>query len=87
MSDWIKCSEQMPPEHDSMFTKLYGTDKWKMHMFRTYSDHVLATIEYIYNDTTYRRVEVSYTTDGVWHTPAKVIAWQPMPEPYFNEIG
>lgn len=30
---WIACSERMPEEHDSMFSKLKGTDKLKDDMF------------------------------------------------------
>ena len=30
---WIPCNEKMPEEHDSIFTKLKGTDKWSNAMF------------------------------------------------------
>ena len=32
-ADWIPCEVDMPEEHDSMFAKFIGTDKWKGAMF------------------------------------------------------
>lgn len=28
VGEWIPVSERLPEEHDSIFAKLYGTDKW-----------------------------------------------------------
>ena len=30
---WILVEEKMPPEHDSIFAKLKGTDRWRKPMF------------------------------------------------------
>lgn len=84
--EWIPVSEKMPEEHDSIFARLYGTDKWNDAFWRTESKEVLVTIEY--EDGT-RTVKSSHTTDGKWRiekkttlSKFKVIAWMPYPEPY-----
>lgn len=84
--EWIPVSEKLPEEHDSIFAKLYGTDKWNDAFWRTKSKEVLVTIEYENGE---RTVESSHTTDGKWLiekkiklSKFKVIAWMEMPEPY-----
>lgn len=84
--EWIPVSEKLPDEHDSIFAKLYGTDKWDDAFWRTKSKEVLVTIEY--EDGT-RIVKSSHTTDGKWALEKiatlnefKVVAWIPFPEPY-----
>lgn len=84
--EWIPVSKKLPDEHDSIFAKLYGTDKWDDAFWRTKSKEVLVTIEY--EDGT-RIVKSSYTTDGKWSiekkttlSKFKVVAWMEMPEPY-----
>lgn len=84
IGEWIPCSERLPEEHDSMFAKLKGTDKWQRGMFEKSSDNVNVTVEF--EDGT-RRTKTSHTIDGEWDKFAravkfKVIAWQPLPEPY-----
>lgn len=77
-----------PEEHDSLFSKYYGTDKWSDCMFRKCSNTVLATIE----SNGQRIVDVARTIDGEWKNDlikmqkaagkdAKVISWTPFPEP------
>lgn len=84
--EWIPVSEGLPKEHDSIFAKLYGTDKWTSALWRTRSKEVLVTIE---DENGARTVKSSHTTDGKWWiekkttlSKFKVIAWMPMPEPY-----
>lgn len=82
--EWIPVSEKLPDEHDSIFARLYGTDKWNDAFWRTKSKEVLVTIEY--EDGT-RIVKSSHTTDGKWtvekkNINCKVIAWMPFPKPY-----
>lgn len=84
--EWIPVSEKLPDEHDSIFARLYGTDKWDDAFWRTKSKEVLVTIEY--EDGT-RIVKSSHTTDGKWAlekratlSEFKVVAWVPFPEPY-----
>lgn len=82
--EWIPVSEKLPEEHDSIFAKLYGTDKWDSNLWRTTSNIVIATIKY--NDGTVI-VKEAFTHDGEWtvekrNTNCKVIAWMPLPEPY-----
>lgn len=84
--EWIPVSERLSDEHDSIFAKLYGTDKWNDTLWRTKSKEVLVTIEY--EDGT-RIVKSSHTNDGKWSiekgttlSKFKVIAWMPLPKPY-----
>lgn len=84
--EWIPASERLPREHDSIFAKLYGTDKWSSALWRTQSKEVLVTIEY---EDGVRTVKSSHTTDGKWVlekraklNKCKVVAWNPFPEPY-----
>lgn len=83
---WIPISEKLPDEHDSIFARLYGTDKWNNAFWRTKSKEVLVTIEY---EDGIRSVTSSYTTDGKWELEkrvklrkCKVVAWMPLPKPY-----
>ena len=83
---WIPCDENMPEEHDSMFAKWYGTEKWKSAMWKTQSDNVIVTIEF--EDGT-RKTDMMRTHDGEWFKDIrilkfKVIAWQPLPKPYIS---
>lgn len=87
--EWIPVSERLPEEHDSIFAKLYGTDKWNDALWRTKSKEVLVTIEY--EDGT-RIVKSSHTTDGKWLiekkttlSKFKVVAWMPLPKPMKEE--
>lgn len=85
--EWISVSERLPDEHDSIFAKLYGTDKWDNMLWRTTSNRVIATIKY--NDGTVI-VKEAFTHDGEWtvekrNTNCKVIAWMPFPKPYNKE--
>lgn len=84
--EWIPVSEKLPEEHDSIFAKLYGTDRWGNNLWRARSEEVLVTLEY---EDGIRTVKSSHTTDGKWWiekettlSKFKVIAWMPMPEPY-----
>lgn len=80
---WIQCSERMPEEHDSIFAKLKGTEKWRTGMFEKISDDVNTTVEFEGGE---RRAMTLHTTDGIWNpdnrlVKFRVIAWQPLPEP------
>ena len=83
---WIPVEERLPKEHETTFTKLKGTDKWSSAMWEKMSDKVNVTYEL--EDGT-RKTGTSYTLDGAWEmeekhhiVKTKVIAWQPLPEPY-----
>ena len=83
---WILCSERMPEEHDSMFAKWKGTDKWRKGMFAKASDDVIVTVLYKDGEV---RTTYAHTIDGKWscdllkiYNTCKIIAWQPLPEPY-----
>ena len=83
---WILCSERMPEEHDSMFAKWKGTDKWRKGMFAKASDDVIVTVLYKDGEV---RTTYAHTIDGKWscdllkiYNTYKIIAWQPLPEPY-----
>ena len=81
---WIPATERLPEEHDSIFARLNGTEKWRNGMFKRRSDNVLVTVKY--EDGTVH-TESAHTTDGIWKTDyrvkeGKVVAWMPFPEPY-----
>lgn len=81
---WIPCSERLPEEHETMFVKLKGTDKWDSAMPEKISDDVNVTVEF---DDGTRKTKTMHTIDGKWKTDInivkfKVIAWQPLPETY-----
>lgn len=84
MDEWILCSERMPEEHDSIWSKHYGTEYFKKSMWKTESDEVIVTVKY--SDGT-REVATSHTNDGKWRiekeriVPCKVVAWMPLPLP------
>lgn len=82
--EWIPVSEKLPEEHDSLFAKLYGTDKWDSNLWRTTSNRVLVTVQ---RDDGTRFVKESHTRDGEWADEkkcinCKVVAWSPLPSPY-----
>lgn len=82
--EWIPVSERLPKEHDSIFAKLYGTDKWDSRLHRTVSNRVLVTVKY---DDGTRIVKESHTRDGEWADEkrcmnCKVEAWMPLPNAY-----
>lgn len=84
---WIPVFERLPKEHDSIFAKLYGTDKWNNKLWRTVSDRVLVTIKY---DDGTRIVKESHTRDGEWSDEkrcmnCKVEAWMPLPKAYMEK--
>lgn len=86
---WIPCDKRMPEEHESIFKKVKGTDKWDNSMFEGISDDVNVTVEY---DDGTRKTITSHTLDGKWLCEKeyrignpKVIAWMPLPEPYKGE--
>lgn len=81
---WIPCSERLPEEHDSMFVKFKGTEKWDSEMFEKISDDVNVTVEFKNGK---RKTKTSHTVDGKWNGGQrggkfKVVAWQPLPEEY-----
>ena len=82
-SKWIPVSERLPEERDSIFAKLYGTEKWRNAMFRKISNTVIITVEF--KDGT-RQTAPCYTIDGEWNQSmkgmGKALAWMPLPEPY-----
>lgn len=86
IGEWIPCSERMPEEYESIFAKFKGTDQWKGAMFEKISDNVNVTVEF--EDGT-RKTMKGYTVDGKWKldtaVKCKVVAWQPLPDPYQPE--
>ena len=85
-SGWIYCGDgkNLPEEYDSMFAKLKGTEKWDSAMFEKISDDVNVTVEFENGE---RKTKTLHTVDGKWNggqrgVKFKVIAWQPLPEPY-----
>lgn len=83
---WIPCSERLPDEHNSIFAKFKGTDKWNDSMFEKISDDVNVTVEF--NDGM-RKTMTLHTCDGKWMMNLRfvefsVLAWQPLPDIYMD---
>ena len=81
-NEWIKCSDEMPKEQETIFAKFKGTDKWSPAMFAQSSEDVRVFI--VFADGT-RRVSHSHTIDGKWEcekSPLKrtVTHWMPNPK-------
>ena len=83
MQQWIPVTERLPAEHESIYAKYYGTDKWRNdQMYMTESDDLLVTVRY---EDGMRSVIRSCLKDGKWDLCGMVkdvIAWMPKPEPY-----
>ena len=82
MTEWIKCSDEMPEEKETIFAKFKGTDKWKSAMFEKMSDDVRVVL--LLEDGS-RIVHHSHTIDGKWdieNSPfkRKVTHWMPNPD-------
>ena len=80
---WIPVTERLPDEHESLFARYKGTDKWINAMFMTISDLVIVCAEYENGEPI---VKTANTVDGVWKVkgifhPCKVTHWMPMPKP------
>lgn len=82
MSDWISVKDRLLEEHDSMFMRFYGTEKWREGMFRKVSDEVNVTLESVDGS---KRVTHCKTHDGKWDISSifreTVTHWMPLPEP------
>lgn len=83
---WIPCSERMPVEHDSIFAKFKGTEKWKKAMFEKTSSVVNVTVV---GEKGHVTTTQASTIDGKWscdllrfNKEYQIIAWQPLPESY-----
>ena len=88
INEWIPCSERMPEEHDTAFTKYKGTEKWHDFMFAKASNEVLVTAKF--EDGTTKSFTMR-TFDGKWVdresiVNKKIIAWMPLPEPYKESV-
>jgi len=89
-NSWILCDEKMPEEHESIFAKLYDTDKWMPSMFKKCSDQVITTLKCPSGELI---TSFGYTADGKWESniltksflDCEVIAWIPLPKPYKPE--
>ena len=80
---WIPVTERLPDEHESLFARYKGTDKWFNGMFMTISDPVIVCAECENGE---RIVKTANTTEGIWKVkdsfyPCRVTHWQPLPEP------
>lgn len=80
---WIPVTERLPEEHDSIFAKLYGTERFLPGMFKTISENVLAV--FVLEDGR-KRVKETHTNEGKWNMSGvygakEVTHWMPLPEP------
>lgn len=78
---WISVKDGMPEEHDSIFARFYGTERWKTGMHRKVSNDVIACLE---AKNGHRMAKVLSTQDGEWNVNkiyhAEVTHWMPFPE-------
>ena len=81
--DLTKKPDDLPEEHDSYFSKFYGTDKWQNSMFQKVSDNVIAA--FADNNGGIVCAE-AHTIDGKWSARGSivlskftVVAWRPIP--------
>lgn len=86
VNKWIPCSERLPDEHNSIFAKFKGTDKWNNSMFENISDDVNVTVEF---EDGKRKTMTLHTCDGKWKTDLRIVkfavlAWQPLPDTYID---
>ena len=84
LKSWPDWQHGKPPEHESIFYKFKGTDKWQPGMFEMTSGEVLVTIEVPGGR---RYVVTDCTIDGKWHgdlhtSGRKVLAWAKLPKPF-----
>ena len=87
VQEWISVNDRLPDEHESLFARYKGTDKWRNAMFTTISDRVIVCAEY---ENGNRIVKTANTVDGVWKVkdilcPCKVTHWMPFPHPQKGE--
>lgn len=83
---WIPCSERLPEEHDSVFTRFVDKEKWNESMFEKISNEVNVTVV---DDKGQKATTHAHTVDGKWscdllrcNKDYRIIAWMPLPEPY-----
>lgn len=87
VQEWVSVDDRLPDEHESLFARYKGTDKWLNGMFMTISDLVIVCAEY---ENGRRIVKTANTVDGVWKVEnifhqCRVTHWMPLPEP--PEVG
>lgn len=63
VQEWISVKDRLPDEHESLFARYKGTDKWRNAMFTTISDRVIVCAEYENGE---RLVKTANTVDGIW---------------------
>ena len=81
---WISTEEAMPEEHDSIFAKFKGTDKWRNSFWKKNSNTVLVVLV---NDEDNLVVGTGKTINGKCTTVpmtlkdrAHVVYWMPFPK-------
>lgn len=79
---WIPVTERLPEEHDSIFAKWYGTERWLPGMVRTISDTVIAVVVLSDGKSIARERR---TNEGKWNLSGiygakEVTHWMPMPQ-------
>ena len=83
VQEWIPVTERLPDEHETLFARYKGTDKWLNGMFMTTSDLVIVCVECENGE---RIVKTAITNEGVWKIKDsfhqyRVTHWMPLPQP------
>ena len=89
---WISVEEAMPEEHDSIFAKFKGTDKWCNSFWEKNSNTVLVVLVNNLDEDNFV-VGTGKTIDGEWTTEsmllkdrAHVVYWMPFPKFELKEV-
>ena len=83
VQEWIPVTARLPDEHEPLFARYKGTDKWLNGMFMTTSDLVIVCVECENGE---RIVQTAITKEGVWKIKDsfhqyRVTHWMPLPHP------
>lgn len=83
VKEWISVKDRLPDEHETLFARYKGTDKWLNGMFMTTSDLVIVCVECENGE---RIVKTAITKEGVWKIKDsfhqyRVTHWMPLPDP------
>lgn len=82
--EWVSVDVDMPKEHDSIFKKFFGTDKWDKHMFKSNSRTVIIAYKDrcgVSHSTTGRTIDGKWSFDNSLLKGEKVTHWMPLPKP------
>lgn len=80
---WVSVEDHLPPEHDSIFKRYKGTDKWVDGMFESLSEDVIVSVKF---GDGKKKTYSAHTKEGKWTGLPQfghpvVTHWMPFPDP------